>query len=158
MKFQAGNRVIKTGGYPFPGIVDVAFATQAGVERYVVEFVDKDGLGRPTGLLHIFAPAQLEIDERFDSEGELYVEAEETADSEVPVVQRARPPLDALTPTELRVFDLVAKGNRNKQIAFDLGITERTVKAHRAAVMDKLGVASVAELVALAMQQGRIGP
>jgi FixJ family two-component response regulator len=59
---------------------------------------------------------------------------------------------DALTPRERDVFVRVVSGKLNKQIAADLGTAERTVKAHRAHVMEKLNVASVAELVHVAEQ------
>jgi len=52
-----------------------------------------------------------------------------------------------LTPREREVCALVARGRLNKQIAFDLGTSEKTIKVHRARVMVKLGVGSVAELV-----------
>lgn len=52
-----------------------------------------------------------------------------------------------LTRREREVFALVARGLLNKQIAFELGTTERTVKAHRANVMRKMHVKSVADLV-----------
>jgi FixJ family two-component response regulator len=52
-----------------------------------------------------------------------------------------------LTPREREVCALVARGLLNKQIAFDLGTSEKTIKVHRARVMVKLGVESVAELV-----------
>jgi RNA polymerase sigma factor (sigma-70 family) len=55
-----------------------------------------------------------------------------------------------LTPREREVFSLVATGMLNKQIGHELGITEKTVKVHRARVMDKLQAASVADLVRLA--------
>ena len=58
----------------------------------------------------------------------------------------------ALTPRERDVFVRVVSGKLNKQIAADLGTAERTVKAHRAHVMDKLNDASVAELVHVAEQ------
>ena len=58
----------------------------------------------------------------------------------------------ALTPRERDVFVRVVSGKLNKQIAADLGTAERTVKAHRAHVMEKLNVASVAELVHVAEQ------
>jgi FixJ family two-component response regulator len=48
------------------------------------------------------------------------------------------------------VFDLVVAGRLNKQIAAELGMAERTVKAHRAQVMVKMGATSLAELVRLA--------
>jgi FixJ family two-component response regulator len=57
--------------------------------------------------------------------------------------------LDLLTPREAEVCALVASGRRNKQIAALIGTTEKTVKVHRARVMHKLGVQSIAELVRL---------
>lgn len=59
-----------------------------------------------------------------------------------------------LTPRERQVFDLVVRGKINKQIAFALGPTERTIKAHRHMVMEKMDVRSLAELVLIA---GRLG-
>jgi len=59
-----------------------------------------------------------------------------------------------LTPREREVLVHVVSGKLNKQIAFDLGAAERTIKAHRAGIMEKLGVQSVAELVRLAQELG----
>jgi RNA polymerase sigma factor (sigma-70 family) len=56
----------------------------------------------------------------------------------------------ALTPREREVFDHIVAGQPNKQVATALGVSERTVKAERAQVMDKLGVSSAAELGVLA--------
>ena len=63
-----------------------------------------------------------------------------------------------LTPRETEVFALVVTGALNKQIAFELGIGEKTVKVHRARVMEKMRAGSVAELVRLADQVGVIVP
>jgi FixJ family two-component response regulator len=62
--------------------------------------------------------------------------------------------LDVLTPREREVFGLVVRGMLNKQIAFQLGTSERTIKAHRHSIMQKLMVRSVAELVSLAERVG----
>lgn len=62
---------------------------------------------------------------------------------------------DQLTPREREVFDLLVTGMLNKQVGAALGTTERTVKAHRAQIMRKLRVNSVAELVHLATTLGR---
>jgi FixJ family two-component response regulator len=59
-----------------------------------------------------------------------------------------------LTPRERQVFDLVIRGNTNKQIARALGGTERTIKAHRHRVMQKMQVQSLAELVSIAERVG----
>ncbi len=59
-----------------------------------------------------------------------------------------------LTPRERQVFDLVVRGQANKQAARALGCTERTIKAHRQRVMEKMQVRSLAELVTLAERVG----
>jgi RNA polymerase sigma factor (sigma-70 family) len=61
-----------------------------------------------------------------------------------------RSQLATLTPRERQVFDLVVRGKINKQIAQQLGATERTIKAHRHRVMEKMRVQSLAELVSVA--------
>ena len=57
---------------------------------------------------------------------------------------------ESLTPREQQVFQLVVNGLLNKQIAYELGIVEQTVKVHRARVMTKMQANSLAELVRLA--------
>ena len=59
-----------------------------------------------------------------------------------------------LTPREREVFELVIRGNINKQVARALGCTERTIKAHRHRVMEKMQVRSLPELVSLAERAG----
>ena len=58
--------------------------------------------------------------------------------------------LQALTPREREVLDGLAKGLPNKTIAYDLGISPRTVEIHRANVMSKLGVRSLSEALRIA--------
>jgi RNA polymerase sigma factor (sigma-70 family) len=62
--------------------------------------------------------------------------------------------LAKLTPREREVFDLVVRGKLNKQIAHQLGTAERTIKAHRHSIMNKLKMQSVAELVLFAERVG----
>jgi len=64
---------------------------------------------------------------------------------------------DALTPREREVFDEVVAGQLNKQAAYALGIAERTVKLHRARLLEKMGAASLADLVRMAERLG-LGP
>ena len=61
-----------------------------------------------------------------------------------------------LTPREREVFELVVRGNTNKQVGKLLGTTERTIKAHRHRVMEKMQVQSLAELVSLAERAGML--
>lgn len=62
--------------------------------------------------------------------------------------------LGTLTPRERQVLDHVVAGRLNKQIAADLGTVEKTIKVHRARVMQKMGTRSLAELVRLAVCAG----
>jgi RNA polymerase sigma factor (sigma-70 family) len=64
--------------------------------------------------------------------------------------------LASLTPREREVFELVVRGKTNKHIALELGATERTIKAHRHRVMEKMQVQSLAELVSLAERLGTL--
>jgi RNA polymerase sigma factor (sigma-70 family) len=62
-----------------------------------------------------------------------------------------------LTPREREVFELIIRGKTNKQVGKVLGATERTIKAHRHRVMEKMQVQSLAELVSLAERAGILG-
>jgi RNA polymerase sigma factor (sigma-70 family) len=64
--------------------------------------------------------------------------------------------VDALTPRESEVFALVVRGKLNKQIAYQLGTSERTIKAHRHSIMEKLQVQSLAEAVSIAERLGML--
>jgi len=64
----------------------------------------------------------------------------------------------SLTPRERQVFDLIVRGRINRQIACEFGKTERTVKAHRQQVMEKMQVHSLAELVSIAERLGMLDP
>lgn len=63
---------------------------------------------------------------------------------------------DLLTERERRVMALVASGLLNKQVAAELGTSEATVKIHRHKVMEKMGAASLADLVRMADRVGQL--
>lgn len=65
-------------------------------------------------------------------------------------VAELRRRLESLTPREREVLSYVVAGRLNKQIAAELGTSEKTVKVHRARVMEKMKVSSLAELARLA--------
>ena len=65
-------------------------------------------------------------------------------------LREAKARFDRLTPREREVFAHLITGQLNKQVAFDLGTSERTIKAHRHNVLEKLEAGSVADLVRLA--------
>jgi FixJ family two-component response regulator len=61
---------------------------------------------------------------------------------------------DLLTPREQQVFSLITSGFLNKQVAADLGTSEKTIKIHRSQVMQKMEVRSLADLVRIAEKLG----
>jgi FixJ family two-component response regulator len=77
------------------------------------------------------------------------IERDTVARGEQAKLSEIRARLDTLTPREREVLEHVVSGKLNKQIASDMGITEATVKMHRAHVMEKMKVQSVAELARL---------
>ena len=65
---------------------------------------------------------------------------------------------ERLTPREREVFALVASGLLNKQVGFELGTSEKTIKVHRARVMEKMEAGSLADLVRMAGWLGLKAP
>jgi RNA polymerase sigma factor (sigma-70 family) len=74
--------------------------------------------------------------------------------SEATERQRIEASFSTLTPRQREVMELVVKGLLNKQVAAELGTVEKTVKVHRAQVMEKMRVQSLAELVRVAEKIG----
>jgi PAS domain S-box-containing protein len=68
--------------------------------------------------------------------------------------ERAVIAVKGLPPRQRQVLELIAKGLLNKQIAWELKISEKTVKMHRALLMERLGVPTSADLIRLAVEAG----
>ncbi|MFZ2089565.1 MAG: response regulator transcription factor [Desulfobaccales bacterium] len=62
--------------------------------------------------------------------------------------------LSSLTPREYEVLTLIITGRLNKQVAYELGTTEKTIKVHRARILEKMNCDSLAQLVRLAEKAG----
>jgi len=117
----------------------------------------------PTTVLAMKAGAEDFLTKPTSSEQ--LIDAIERAMARYASVRSQRDKLDSLralvttlTPRERQVFDLIIRGKINKQIAYELGMTERTVKAHRHQVMEKMQVHSLAELVSNAERLGMLDP
>ena len=101
-------------------------ALKAGADDFLIKPVQSDELLRAIRRSLARHQTALELKREFD-------------------VLRGR--LATLTPRERQVFLLIVRGKINKQVANELGATERTIKAHRHNVMEKMKVRSLAELV-----------
>ena len=69
-------------------------------------------------------------------------------------LEALRTRLSTLTPRQRQVFEIIVRGNTNKHVARELGSTERTIKAHRKEIMEKMKVQSLAQLVVIAERLG----
>lgn len=97
----------------------------------------------------------------FDENGELayFLGSQEEVRRPQPDDERehrlsARRRFEALSPRQRQVLAAMLEGKRNKQIAYELGIVERTVKLHRAAALAALGARSSADAIRLAVEAG----
>ncbi|HEY5798634.1 MAG TPA: response regulator [Burkholderiaceae bacterium] len=132
---------LRQSGSPLPiifltGHGDVAMsvrAVKAGAEDFLLKPVSRDA------LLDAVERARVRYDADSQQHGQL---------------AGLRTRVASLTPREREVFELVVQGLLNKQIAYQLGNTERTVKAQRHSVMEKMQVGSLAELVQAASRLG----
>ena len=69
-------------------------------------------------------------------------------------LEALRTRLSTLTPRQRQIFEIIVRGKTNKHAARELGSTERTIKAHRKEIMEKMKVQSLAQLVAIAERLG----
>lgn len=122
----------------------------AQVRPVMVELINYRKNGTPFRNAVMVAPL-------FDDEGELeFFLGSQMAIDDRPVSrhQQARMRIENLSGRQRQIIEALAQGRLNKQIAFELGVTERTVKMHRAAVLRTLEVRSVAEAIRIAIEAG----
>ena len=112
-------------------------------------------------LLKGSAVSELEVAVRAVARGETYLSpavSKQVVDEYVGRTGGAADPIDALTPRQREILQLVAEGHTSKEIAQRLALSFKTVEAHRAQIMERLGVHEVAGLVRFAMRVGLIAP
>ena len=112
-------------------------------------------------LLKASAVSELEVAIRAVTRGETYLSpavSRPVVDDYVRRTGGATDPLEALTPRQREVLQLVAEGNSTKEIAQRLGLSPKTVETHRAQLMERLGVHEVSGLVRFAVRVGLISP
>jgi len=84
----------------------------------------------------------------------LAIQKDRAAKQKLADLSKIQERVELLTPREREVFAFVVTGMLNKQIAFEMGISEKTIKVHRARVMQKMQAESLADLVRLAEKLG----
>jgi DNA-binding NarL/FixJ family response regulator len=118
-------------------------AVQAGAQGYLLKGAPREELFRALRVVH---------------SGESLIQPVVASRllQRVSSMMRPEPPGEALTARELEVLQLLARGQRNKEIANELFITERTVKFHVGVILSKLGVSTRTEAVTRALQRGLV--
>jgi FixJ family two-component response regulator len=116
-----------------PDISTTVKAIKAGADNFLIKPVSSDELLRAIET----AIARHETERALKSELEAL---------------RAR--LSTLTPRQRQVFEIIVRGKTNKHAARELGGSERTIKAHRQVIMEKMKVQSLAQLVTIAERLG----
>jgi two-component system response regulator FixJ len=129
---------LRDAGFDFPVIVltgfgDVPTATTA-IKLGAAEFLEKPH--NPEKLTAAIEGAVAEWRERSGSSES---------------IREARQKLRVLTPRESEIVDAIVAGRTTRQIAEVLGVSQRTVDAHRAAILNKLEISNTAELIRLAI-------
>ena len=118
-------------------------AVQAGAQGYLLKGAPRDQIGQAVRVVHsgdsLLQPVIA---------SKLLRQASQTADS--------TDALGSVTPRESEVLNLLAHGLQNKEIAAQLGISERTVKFHVGSILSKLNAGNRTEVVTIAVQRGLI--
>jgi DNA-binding NarL/FixJ family response regulator len=139
-----------------PGVKVLVLSMHAS-EEYVLQALRA---GVVAYLLKDSATAELELALRSVMRGETYLSPAISRQVVEGYVQRvgAGSSDDPLTPRQREVLKRMAEGSSTKEIAFDLGLSVKTVETHRAQIMERLGIRDVAGLVRYAMRTGLVPP
>jgi DNA-binding NarL/FixJ family response regulator len=138
--------------------VKVIILSMHANEEYVLQALRAGARGY---LLKDAAVAELELALRAVARGETYLSpriSKRVIDSYLERLGNERPLREELTPRQREIVQLIAEGKSTKEIAFLLTVSVKTVEAHRAQLMERLGIHDVAGLVRYAMRVGLVPP
>ena len=138
-----------------PAIRAVILSMHA-TEEYVLRALRAGAAGY---LLKGSAVAELEVAIRAVARGDPYLSpavSRRVVDEYLSRTGNAAEPLESLTPRQREILQLLAEGHTNKEIAQRLGLSHRTVEAHRNQLMKRLDVHDIAGLVRFAMRVGLV--
>jgi DNA-binding NarL/FixJ family response regulator len=139
----------------YPALVVMVLSMHAS-EEMVSEALS---LGAAAYLLKESAPAELEIALRAIAHAQCYLSPQVSAKVIARYIQPAaaqESPLHTLTSRQIQIFKLIAASNTTKQIAYDLDLSEKTVAAHRAQILARLGLHDVRSLQSYAARHGLV--
>ena len=151
-----GLEVASRIGKASPGTRVVVLSMHAG-EAYVAQALKAGVAGY---LLKDAAAAELEMALRAVARGDTYLSPAISRHVVEGFLGREEPsdPLGGLTPRQREILQLIAEGKNTKSIASTLHVSVKTVEAHRAQMMDRLGIHDVPGLVRLAIRAGLVSP
>ena len=138
--------------------IRVLILSMHSAEEYVLRALRAGCAGY---LLKRSAVTELEIAVRAVARGETYLSpgvSKQVVDDYVGRTGGAADPLEALTPRQREILQLVAEGHTSKEIAERLQLSFKTVEAHRAQIMERLGLQDVTGLVRFAVRVGLVMP
>jgi DNA-binding NarL/FixJ family response regulator len=138
----------------FPAIKVIILSMHAN-EGYVLQALRAGACGY---LLKDAAVAELELAIQAVGRGETYLSSQISKPVIESYLERERAPLDRLTPRQREIVQLIAEGKNTKVIAFLLKVSVKTVEAHRAQLMERLGIHELAGLMRYAMRVGLVPP
>src|SRR5207302_6458220 len=130
------------GQYPAVPVVIVSASDDAGTIRRSLDFGASGFIPKRFGV-ETLRDAIVKV-----MEGDVWVPPDtDLSSANDPDMTRLRDRLVTLTPQQVRVLMMLSEGLLNKQIAYELGVSEATVKAHVSAILQKLGVESRTQAV-----------
>ncbi|MBC7499757.1 MAG: response regulator transcription factor [Herminiimonas sp.] len=153
MGMYNGLDLVRVLRQKFPAMAIVILSMHAS-EELVTEALR---LGASAYLLKEAAPAELEIALQAIAREETYLSpavSTKMIERFLRPVALSQNPLQALTPRQLQILTMIVHRKATKEIAFDLDLSEKTVAAHRAQIMERLGVRDLVGLVLLAVKHG----